>query len=59
MLPSGVTSVSAFHMQGNKYSVRFPCNITLAVSIAVIAVSAVAVVRIRYNKTTAALEGGP
>ena len=48
ILPSAVTSVSAFHEQSNiQYSVRFPSNITP--SRGLIVVNAVAILRIRYN----------
>ena len=59
-LPSDVTLVSAFHMQGNilaSFLAILPSQVILP-SGDVIAVSAVAVVRMRYNKTIVALVRG-
>ena len=62
ILLSGVTSVSAFHMHGNILLVSaFPAILPSQVILPsgdVIAVSSVAVVRIRYNRTVVALVQG-
>ena len=60
ILPSDITLVSAFHVQGNILS-SFPAILSSQVIVPssdINAVSAVAVIRIGYNKTIVALVQG-